>query len=277
MSRGAQRAAIRPCRPHLTRLPLQTWIAALMLASGMTGMPMIAAAQATPGSVLGPIVGPATSPPLPWAVTTLPRQSLPVTRFAVVEVDGERALAIESDAGYGNLMHGLPAETGAAVSRGATLAWRWRVDEALAASDLRRRPGDDTNLKVCVLFDLPLAQVPLSERFLVQIARQRSGENLPAATICYVWEPRLPRDLALDNAYSRRVRYLVLRGEGDRLGRWEDERREIAADFRRLFGDESPEVPAIIGIALGADADNTQGRSRAFLTRITLTPKTASP
>jgi Protein of unknown function (DUF3047) len=236
-----------------------------------------AAQPAAPSALLAPIVGPGSTPPPPWTVATLPRQTLPVTRFAVVDVDGERALAIEADASYGNLVHALAAEAGAAAARGATLAWRWRVDETLANSELRRRAGDDTNAKVCVLFDLPLARVPLSERFLVQIARQRSGENLPAATICYVWEPRLPRDLALDNAYSRRVRYLVLRGEGDLAGRWEDERREIAADFRRLFGDESPEVPAIIAVAVGADADNTQGRSRAYLTRITLTPKPASP
>jgi hypothetical protein len=243
------------------------WAAALALPAWAAG----------PESVLTPIVGTGATPSPPWALATLPRQTLPVTRFSVVDIDGERALRVEADASYGNLVHPLASEVGRRVAAGATLAWRWRVDAALPKTDLRRRDGDDTNLKVCVLFDLPVARVPLSERFLMQIARQRSGENLPAATICYVWEPRLPRDLALDNAYSRRVRYLVLRGQGDPLGAWADEQREMSADFRRLFGDESAEVPAIMAIAVGADADNTQDQSRAHLSRITLTPKPASP
>ena len=51
---------------------------------------------------------------------------------------------------------------------------------------------------------------------------------------------------------------------------WRDERRDIAADFRQLFGDESPEVPEILAIALGADADNTRGRSLAHVADLVL-------
>lgn len=42
---------------------------------------------------------------------------------------------------------------------------------------------------------------------------------------------------------------------------WFHEQRNIAADFRRLFGDESSDLPALIGVAIGADADNTHGHS----------------
>lgn len=221
--------------------------------------------------VLAPIVGPGADPLPPWTLATLPGQRLPVTRFSVESVDGERALRIEAAGSYGNLVHAFPLPPAPAVDRG-TLRWRWRVDEPNRAADLRQRQGDDTTLKVCVLFDLPLDRLRLDEALLMRLARSRTGERLPAATVCYVWDAREAADTALDNPYSRRVRYLVLRGAESLSGTWRDEQRDIAADFRRLFGDESRDVPRVLAIGVGADADNTGGRSVAHLARITLSP-----
>jgi hypothetical protein len=227
------------------------------------------AASAEPA--LAPIVGAGADPLPPWTLATLPGQRLPVTRFSVESVDGERALRIEAAGSYGNLVHAFPPPPAPAIDRG-TLRWRWRVDEPNRAADLRQRPGDDTTLKVCVLFDLPLDRLRLDEALLMRLARSRTGERLPAATVCYVWDAREAADTALDNPYSRRVRYLVLRGAESPPGAWRDEQRDLAADFRRLFGDESREVPRVLAIGVGADADNTGGRSVAHLARITLSP-----
>ena len=130
-------------------------------------------------------------------------------------------------------------------------------------TDLRRRDGDDAALKVCVLWDLPLERVPFVERQLLRLARSKTGEALPAATVCYVWDRQIAVGSTVPNPYSRRMRYLVLRS-GD-AGRWQEERRDVAADFLTLFGDESGSAPPVIGVAVGADADNTQGRSLAFV------------
>jgi hypothetical protein len=208
--------------------------------------------------------------PSAWKPTPLPGQSAPMTGFRAARTDGDDMLEVKAEASYGNLVHLLPKSDGESAARGATLSWRWRLAEANPAINLSSRDGDDTNLKVCVLFDLPLAAVPLSERFLLQIARNRTGEALPAATICYVWDSHEARDSVRDNAYSRRVRYWVLRGRGDPTGAWQREEREISADFRRLFGKESATVPPIIAVAVGADADNTGGRSLGFVNRMSL-------
>jgi hypothetical protein len=61
------------------------------------------------------------------------------------------------------------------------------------------------------------------------------------------------------------VRYLVLRGDDAPLAQWVGEQRDLAADFRRLFGHESAQVPSLAALAVGADADNTRGRSVALL------------
>ena len=207
------------------------------------------------------------TPAAPWQFAGLPRQKLPLTRFALVDLDGRRALRVEAEASYGNLVHPLRVE-----GQGATLAWQWRIDHFVAQSDLRSKAGDDTALKVCVFFELPLAQVPFVERQLLRMARARSGEALPSGTVCYVWDRLLPAGTVLPNAYTRRVRYLVLQGGASPLQRWAAERRDVGADFARLFGDESAQVPAIVGVAVGADADNTQGRSLAHVADLVLTP-----
>ena len=44
------------------------------------------------------------------------------------------------------------------------------------------------------------------------------------------------------------------------------------ADFVRAFGDESKEVPPLIGVAVGADADNTGLHTVAYVSDVVLTP-----
>jgi hypothetical protein len=217
-------------------------------------MPAVAAA-------LGPLVGNDAAPPLPWRFQGLPEQKPPKTRFAVFDLDGARVLRVESDKGYGTLVHPLQ---GAAAG---TLSWRWRVDEPVAGADLRTKPGDDAALKVCASFDMPLARVPFIERQLLRLASSRVGHPLPTATLCYVWDAGLPADTLLRNAYTARVRFITAHGA---LGAWRGERRNLAADFRRAFGDESDTVPAVTAVLIGADADNTGARSVGFVDALTL-------
>jgi hypothetical protein len=192
----------------------------------------------------------------------LPRQTKPWTRFSVVEFEGRRVLRVESDHAYGNLVHalvGLPA---------GQLAWRWRVDQPTRGADLHQRSGDDAALKVCASFDMPLARVPFIERQILHLTSARAGEALPTATLCYVWDLDLPDGSLVHNAFTHRLRFIVVHGTP---GRWSEERRDLAADFRRAFGNESSEVPPLAAIVIGADSDNTGSHSVAHLEALQLT------
>ena len=209
-------------------------------------------------------------PAPPWRVVGLPGQSKPFTRFTAVTLDGQRVLRVVAQASYGNLVHGLAGLAMDGADSARRLSWRWRLDEPNPAADLRRKEGDDSPIKVCALFDLPLSALPFGERQLLRLARQLAGEALPSATVCYVWDNRLPPGTVLDNAYSRRIRMIVLRGAEAPLRSWLNEQRDVAADFLRLFGDEAQTVPPLLGVLIGADADNTQQRSLAFVGAISL-------
>ena len=192
---------------------------------------------------------------------------MPWTGFSVVNVGSEPVLQVDADKSYGNLLHLLPEGTPGA---GRVLSWRWRVLQGNPDADLRRKDGDDAPIKVCAMFDMPLSAVPFFERQLLRLARERSGEPLPTATLCYVWDAKLAPDTSADNAYTRRVRMIVLQGPQAPLKAWQAERRDLAADFVRLFGPESRAVPALLGILVGADADNTQAQTQAQVTDLVL-------
>ena len=212
--------------------------------------------------------GPAASQArAPWHVTGLPNQTKPFTTFSVVELDGRKALRVEAELSYGNLAHPLQFKT-----TPTTLAWQWRADELIDAVDLNTRAGDDVAVKVCVMFDMPLEKVPFVERQLLRVARGKTTEPVPGATVCYVWDRHLPVGTALDNAFTRRIRYKVLQSGTANLRQWKSERRNIAADFTELFGAESSEVPPVIGVLVGADADNTKGHSLAHVADVVIEP-----
>ncbi len=235
---------------------------ALALAAVASVLVLAQEAAAASPSLLAPL---AEAPG--WAAAPLPAQKLPPTRFELVETEGQRSLRIASDGSYGNLVHELPA-----AARPRTLQWRWRLDEGIAGADLRSRATDDAAVKVCVLFDLPDERVPFVERQLLRVARAASGQRLPGATLCYVWAPLAGRDELIVNAYTRRMRWLVLQGRGAPLVQWRSERRDLRADFLRAFGDEAAEMPPVQAVLVGADADNTGGRGLAHVQALELLP-----
>ena len=147
-----------------------------------------------------------------WRFVGLPNKpEIGATRIELGQVDGVVGVQVRTDKSYGTWAHDWRGTAG-------TLQWRWRLDQALSGglrpADLRRKDGDDAALKVCVMFDHALDRVPFGERTLLRVARSVSGENLPAATVCYLWDPLQANNTTAANPYSRRVRYVVVQGSG---------------------------------------------------------------
>ena len=209
------------------------------------------------------------NPPAPWRVVSLPKGNKPLTRYDITALDGRQVLRVQTDRSYANLVHDLPPS---ALAPGVQLRWRWRLDKPLLDADLRRRDGDDSPLKVCALFDLPIEQLGFVERNLLRTARAITSEKLPAATLCYVWDSALPAGTLLRNAFTERLRMVVLDSGEQRLGQWVSHSQNLTADFLRAFGQESPTVPPLIGVLVGADSDNTAGQSLGYVGDITLAP-----
>lgn len=252
----------------MVTLPIRTALMVLAaLAAGTTAAPQIALAQKPALTPLSGAEG--TTPPAPWRAVGLPRNKAPIAIMDIVSIDGVRALRLQTDKSYGTLVHEL---LGGVAGADATLKWRWRLDQPIANADLRKKEGDDAALKVCVMFDLPLEQVPFGERTVLRLARSLSSELLPAATVCYISDRSLATGTTLANIYSRRVRSIILDGQGSPLAQWRPHERRIGADFLQLFGDESKVVPPVLAVVVGADADNTGGSSLGYIADLVFSP-----
>ena len=220
-------------------------------------------------------LSPAEGASAAWRFVGLPaaKTTVPATRFEWATVQGEGALKVSTQSSYGTWVHDLPPMAP------ARLQWRWRLDQPLtdgkSAPNVLLKSGDDAALKVCVLFDHPWDRVPLLERALLRAARLVSGEDLPAAKVCYVWDSAQAAGLQGANPYSRRVRFITLQGLGSALGQWQRETRDVAHDFAQLFADELPKaavLPAVRAVLIGADSDNTGAHSVGWVQSIQWLP-----
>lgn len=208
-----------------------------------------------------------------WRYVGFPKEKSPIppTVIEAGQLDGQPAVKVVTASSYGTLVHDLKD---APPTR---LNWRWRLDQPLsggkAPPNLATKAGDDAALKVCAMFDHPLERVPLVDRTVLRLARSVSGEALPAATVCYVWDSGHAAGRQGANPYTRRVRYISLRGNETAAGQWVTESRDLAQDFITLFGDELPlgaqtprsDLPTVGTVLIGADSDNTASRSSGWV------------
>ncbi len=209
--------------------------------------------------------------PAIWRTVGIPKGKVPLAQFDLVNLDGGKVLRLATEKSYGTVVHEVKNLTPTSTT---TLKWRWRLDEPVINANLRVKTGDDVAIKVCVMYDMPTDDLPFSEKALLGIARTISGERLPAATLCYIWDTTLVSGVIIDNAYTKRVKFMVLDGKGSDkfLKTWKSHERNLAQDFIKAFGHETKTVPPMMAIVVGADSDNTSGSSLAYVSDVSLTP-----
>jgi hypothetical protein len=173
-----------------------------------------------------------------WRVVGLPQQKPPPTRYAAVSVDGRVALQVDAEASYG------PGARGRRASGAAHAVVAWRMEQPNPAADLRTKRGDDTAARVCLSFALPLEQVPFLERQLLRVARAAQRRS-PAGghAVLGLGTDETPAQPDRQPLQPPRALPGAARA-ADGTGRWLDERRDVAADFRRPSATRAPTAAA---------------------------------
>jgi len=185
------------------------------------------------------------------------------TKYVLVR-DGDstvlKAIADNSISGLGRQLAIEPAKF-------PTLRWKWRIAETNLRSDIRSKSGDDFPARVYVLFNINEDELSFLDRAKLKLARYIYGDQVPGAAICYVWSHNEQKNAQSWNAFTDRVRMIVLRSSADNVGVWAQEERNIPSDFKKAFGIP---VPEISGIILSSDSDNTDALSIAWYGDVTL-------
>lgn len=151
------------------------------------------------------------------------------------------------------------------------LQWEWKAITPIVNADNADGYTDDAPLRILVAFDGNKSKLPLKEKMTFEMANLISGQEMPYATLMYIWSGKSPIDTIISNAHTSRIKMIVVDSGWENLGQWHKHQRDLAADFKRAYGEAPGEV---IGIALLTDTDNTKSETRAFYGDIELIRKT---
>ena len=153
------------------------------------------------------------------------------TLYELKTLDDRQALYASSRGSASGLYREITVD----LDRTPFLHWSWRVESLIRDNDERAKSGDDYAARVYVIFSGGL-----------YFWRTRA--------INYVWSSNQDAGAEWPNAFTANARMIAVRAGDSDVGRWVTEKRDIRADYRRLFNDEPGKIAAI---AIMTDTDNT--------------------
>ncbi len=166
------------------------------------------------------------------------------------------SVGVTSDGTVSMLWTQMPPSEGGTRSA----SWSWSVTETVVPTALNQRGGDDRNLSLYFVFmpkEIADANRSAGIRKLLNIEEAR--------VLMYVWGGNHPRGSVVGSPYlGERGRTIALRPAS--TGSF-NEQVNLAADYARAFGGD---VTELVGMALSADSDDTDGRINAQLSNLQL-------
>ena len=96
---------------------------------------------------------------------------------------------------------------------------------------------------------------------LSELSRLLTGEETPFATLVYSWSRVSQPGEVVVNERADRIRKIVVDSGPGELRRWRDHKRDLAADFRRAFGEEPG---ALTSMAVMTDSDNSRASAHTW-------------
>lgn len=196
--------------------------------------------------------------PLPdgWRPWTLSRFKKP-TQYELVDYDGRTVVKASARSSASGLVHPLTVDP----RRYPLLTWQWKVTQLIKNADNTRRRSEDSPVRVVVSFAGDLDRLALDDRMFFDNVRLVTGQQLPYATLMYIWENRAARNAVIPNRHTSRIKMVVAESGRDRLGRWQHVTRNVYEDYKRAFAEEPG---AITAVAIMTDTDNTGENVHAF-------------
>lgn len=234
----------------------------LGLAAGLlacTGIPPSsgASAQASPWELAGRSEAVRAQEPGPsvWQHQTFPGKRK--NRYSYVWREGRPAMEVRSEGAISAMRRVVDERNGPVIG----LRFSWKVAALLEKADLQDAARSDSPVRIVLAFDGDRSRLSARDQMLSELARSLTGEDMPYATLMYVWSNELPVGTVVNNRRTDRIRKMVIESGPAGLNRWLDYERDVRADYERAFG-EPPGRLMAVGIM--SDSDNTGGSVRAW-------------
>lgn len=165
--------------------------------------------------------------------------------FEVVEDGGRRTLDLRGADDHSTIAKRVAVDLGTTP----VLQWSWNVRGFPKGADLRNRATSDATGHIFVVWP-------------------RFPALLRSRLIGYVWDPVVPVGTVIPSRKSGAVTFVVVRSGAEHLGEWVETRRDVAADYEKIFGEVAPRPDAV---ALSIDTNDTHSTAEALFGRIAFT------
>ena len=202
----------------------------------------------------------------PWTLSRMKKS----TAYKMVLDDGKTVISAKAEASASGLMHPLDNLD---AMRYQQLSWRWKVEDLIKTADNTRRSLEDSPARLVVTFAGDMEKLDFGEKMFFSQVKAISGQQMPYATLMYIWENRAKKDMVIPNGHTGRIKMIVAESGRDKVGHWQEVRRNLYEDYRRAFGEEPG---AITAIGIMTDTDNTGEMVHAWYGDISLSMSRAA-
>ncbi len=202
----------------------------------------------------------------PWVLSRFKRS----TAYKLVNEQGRTVVRARAESSASGLIHPLQLDPKAFP----VLHWHWKVDQLIQKADNTQKHLEDSPVRLVVSFGGDIDSLDIRDRMFFDNVRLLTGQQMPYATLMYIWENRAPLETVIDNRHTSRIKMIVAESGRERLGRWQEVTRNIVEDYKRAFG----EYPGpITSIGIMTDTDNTGDNVHAWYGDIAFSRITAPP
>jgi Protein of unknown function (DUF3047) len=242
--------------------------------AGVLAAVFLAACSAVPGAK-----GPGDIGRSPWGVESAPGMTAwqhltfpgkSPNQFNYARKDGRDAVAVTASSSVSMLRSKVriePSELG-------SVRFSWKVPQLINGADMALRDADDSPVRIVLVFEGDRSRFSTRDALLSELALTLTGEEMPYATLMYVWCNKREPGTVIKSPRTDRVRKLVVESGARKLNQWLDYDRNIRADFERAFGEKPG---ALVGIGIMSDSDNTRSTASAWYGPLRLGPVLARP
>src|SRR6185369_12642235 len=157
--------------------------------------------------------------------------------YSIVQDNGKAVLMGKSN----NTASGLLYKVDIDPKTHPIIKWSWKVEHTVKKGDEKIKDGHDFAARLYVVFPRGF------------FSRTRAIE--------YVWGNVMHKGDTLRSPYSNNAVMIAVDAGDELAGNWTFHKRNIAEDYRAVFGEEAPKVGAI---AIMTDSDNTHETSVGY-------------
>ena len=192
-----------------------------------------------------------------WQVWTLARFKKP-TSYDLIHKDGATVVEARADNSASGMLHPLDNLDPRMFRE---LAWRWKIEDLIKNQDNTKSATEDSPVRLVIRFDGDKSKLDFGERLFAGQVKAVTGQELPYATLMYIWGRGSPRETVISSRFTERIKMIVADSGPDNAGTWQSVRRDVYEDFKRAYGEEPG---PITGIGIMTDTDNTGEKVRAW-------------